>query len=162
MTSTWSSKRLAPTSPIGDATVPLVVRQWVGSSPPALRAPVAGTLPDRTGRGQDVSLGPDPLRPPQPRPGRPGRDAGGLDIVELPRVFPPPRSPGLGGLCLAKHHTGSTRAELVPILGLSRPESVPNLSARFVALLQTESNARRDLVALKLALGLSGENSKSV
>src|SRR3954469_16051128 len=29
---------------------------------------------------------------------------------------------------LAKHHTESTRAELVPILGLSRPESVPNLS----------------------------------
>src|SRR5271165_4549196 len=63
---------------------------------------------------------------------------------------------------LAKHHTESTRAELVPILGLFRPESVPNLSARFAALLQTQSNARRDLVALELALGLSGENSKSV
>ncbi|MGO9815862.1 MAG: transposase [Isosphaeraceae bacterium] len=37
-------------------------------------------------------------RPSQPRPGRPVRDAGGLDMVELPRVFPPPRSPGLGGL----------------------------------------------------------------
>ena len=34
----------------------------------------------------------------QPRPGRPVRDAGGLDMVELPRLFPPPRSPGLGGL----------------------------------------------------------------
>jgi hypothetical protein len=62
---------------------------------------------------------------------------------------------------LAKHRTESTRAELVPILGLSRPESVPDLSARFAALLQTQSNARRDLVALELALGLSGENSKS-
>ena len=62
---------------------------------------------------------------------------------------------------LAKHHTESTCAELVPILGLSRPEGVPNLSARFAALLQTQSNARRDLVALELALGLSGENSKS-
>src|SRR5271165_5802930 len=47
-------------------------------------------------------------------------------------------------------------------LGLSRPESVPNLSARFAALLQSESNARRDLMALERALGLSGENSKSV
>ena len=31
--------------------------------------------------------GSDPLRPSQPRPGRPVRDAGGLDPVELPRVF---------------------------------------------------------------------------
>src|SRR5208337_2428125 len=82
----------------GHATVPLVVRQWVGSSPPPLRAPLPGPLPDRAGRGRDVSLGPDTLRPSQPRPGRPGRDAGGLDLVELPRLFPPPRSPGLGGL----------------------------------------------------------------
>src|SRR5208337_1824497 len=82
----------------GHATVPLVVRQWVGSSPPPLRAPLPGPLPDRAGRGRDVSLGPDPLRPSQPRPGRPVRDAGGLDMVELPWLFPPPRSPGLGGL----------------------------------------------------------------
>src|SRR5271166_6652114 len=82
----------------GHATVPLVVRQWVGSSPPPLRAPLPGPLPDRTGRGRDVSLGPDPLRPSQPRPSRLVRDAGGLDMVELPRLFPPPRSPGLGGL----------------------------------------------------------------
>src|SRR5271166_210456 len=82
----------------GNATVPLVVRQWVGSSPPPLRAPLPGPLPDRAGRGRDVSLGPDPLRPSQPRPGRPVRNAGGLDLVELPRLFPPPRSPGLGGL----------------------------------------------------------------
>src|SRR5271166_3824144 len=82
----------------GHATVPLVVRQWVGSSPPPLRAPLPGPLPDRAGRGRDVSLGPDPLRPSQPRPGRPVRNAGGLDMVELPRLFPPSRSPGLGGL----------------------------------------------------------------
>ena len=73
------------------------------------------------------------------------------------------RSPARAALAyLAKHHTEATRAELVPILGLSRPESVPNLSARFAALLQSESNARRDLMALERALGLSGENSKSV
>ena len=66
------------------------------------------------------------------------------------------RSPARAALAyLAKHHTESTRAELVPILGLSLPESVPNLSARFAALLQSESNARRDLLALELALGLS-------
>ena len=61
-----------------------------------------------------------------------------------------------------KHDTAATRAELVPILGLSRPKSVPSLSARFTALLQTESNARQDLMALERALGLSGENSNSV
>ena len=73
------------------------------------------------------------------------------------------RSPARAALAyLAKHHTEATRAELVPILGLSRPESVPNLSARFAALLQSESNARQDLMTLELALGLSGENSKSV
>ena len=61
------------------------------------------------------------------------------------------RSPARAALAyLAKHHTEATRAELVPILGLSRPESVPNLSARFAALLQSESNARRDLLALEL------------
>ena len=68
------------------------------------------------------------------------------------------RSPARAALAyLAKHHNESTRAELVPILGLSRPESVPNLSARFAALLQTQSNARRYLMALELALGLSGK-----
>jgi REP element-mobilizing transposase RayT len=73
------------------------------------------------------------------------------------------RSPARAALAyLAKHHTEATRAELVPILGLSRPESVPNLSARFAALLQSESNARRDLMAWERALALSGENSKSV
>ena len=73
------------------------------------------------------------------------------------------RSPARAALAyLAKHHTESTRAELVPILGLSRPESVPNLSARFAALLQSESNARRDLMALERALGLSGENSMEI
>ena len=71
------------------------------------------------------------------------------------------RSPARAALAyLAKHHTEATRAAR-PILGLSRPESVPN-PARFAALLQSESNTRRDLLALERALGLSGENSKSV
>ena len=55
------------------------------------------------------------------------------------------RSPACAALAyLAKSTTTeATRAELVPILGLSRPESVRDLSARFAALLQSESNARR-------------------
>ncbi len=85
----------------------------------------------------------------QPVRGRPGPTRGAW----LPLAGP--RRPAY----LAKHHTESSRAELVPILGLSRPESVPNLSTRFAALLQAQSNARRDLVALEVALGLGGENS---
>ena len=50
----------------------------------------------------------------------------------------------------------------MPILGLSRPESVPNLSARFASLLETEPTARRDLKALETSLGLCKVNSKSV
>ena len=62
---------------------------------------------------------------------------------------------------LAKHHTECTRAALVPILGLSRPERVPNLSARFAALLATDAIARRDLTILETALGLRQETSQS-
>jgi hypothetical protein len=47
-------------------------------------------------------------------------------------------------------------------LGLSQPESVPNLSARFAALLATDATARRDLTTLETALGLREQTSKSV
>jgi hypothetical protein len=60
---------------------------------------------------------------------------------------------------LAKHHTECTRADLVPILGLSRPESVPNLSARFASLLATDVNAERDLGAVEIPLRAREENS---
>ena len=63
---------------------------------------------------------------------------------------------------LAKHHTECTRADLVPILGLSRPESVPNLSARFATLLATDTHAKNELSALEVLLGLREVNSKSV
>lgn len=73
------------------------------------------------------------------------------------------RSPARAALAyLAKHHTECTRAELVPILGLSRPQSVPNLSARFASLLATGPTDRRDLTALEITLGLREVNSKSV
>ena len=63
---------------------------------------------------------------------------------------------------LAKHHTEATRAELVPILGLSRPESVPN--RRRDSPLCSRANRTRGETSWhwKCALGLSGENSKSV
>jgi len=73
------------------------------------------------------------------------------------------RSPARAALAyLAKQHTECTRAEIVPILGLSRPESVPNLSARFAALLRSDKGARQDLKTLELDLGVNKVNSKSV
>jgi hypothetical protein len=69
-----------------------------------------------------------------------------------------PRRPGLPG----KLYSECTRAELVSILGLSRPESVPNLSARFHSLLESEPTANCDLKALEISLGLRDPNSKSV
>ncbi len=63
---------------------------------------------------------------------------------------------------LAKHHIECTRADLVPILGLSRPESVPNLSARFATLLATDTHAKNELSALDVLLGLREVNSNSV
>ena len=118
---------------------------------------------------------PAPRRSGPPRPARERRLLRGLDLARVIEAVCSrygvdrgqlaavgSRSPARAALAyLAKHHTEASR-ELVPILGLSRPESVPNLSARFAALLQSESNARRDLLALERALGLSGENSKSV
>jgi len=61
---------------------------------------------------------------------------------------------------LGKHHTECTRADLVPILGLSRPESVPNLSARFTTLIATDPRAKNKLLALELLLGLREVNYK--
>jgi hypothetical protein len=63
---------------------------------------------------------------------------------------------------LAKHHTECTRADLVPILRLSRPESVPNLSARFATLLATDTHAKNELSALEVLLSIREVNSKSV
>ena len=73
------------------------------------------------------------------------------------------RSPARAALAyLAKHHSECTRTDLVPILGLSRPESVPNLSARFATLLSTDANTKNKLSALEISLGLRQVNSKSV
>ena len=51
-------------------------------------------------------------------------------------------------------HIAALIADLVPILGLSRPESVPNLSARFATLLSTDANAKKKPSALEVSLGL--------
>jgi len=60
---------------------------------------------------------------------------------------------------LARRHTEASLAELAPRLGVlasrrgvSRPESVPNLTRRFTELLRSEVRVRRDLARLEESL----------
>ena len=69
----------------------------------------------------------------------------------------PPRKPKPGALrlaFLAREYTQATLAELVPVLGLSRPESVPNLTKRFSTWLAGPTDARENLKKLRRQLGL--------
>jgi putative transposase len=53
---------------------------------------------------------------------------------------------------LARRHTAATNGELTEILGVSRAESVPNLTRRFEALLAGNSKVRKQLQRLEDAL----------
>ncbi len=53
---------------------------------------------------------------------------------------------------VARARTAATNAELALILGLSRPESVPNLTRQFRAGLTTDGRVRGDLRSLERAL----------
>jgi hypothetical protein len=55
---------------------------------------------------------------------------------------------------LARHYTMSTNAALVPVLGLSRPESVPNLTRRFNTWLEADPCVREQLTRMLDALGV--------
>ena len=55
---------------------------------------------------------------------------------------------------LAREYTQATLAELVPVLGLSRPESVPNLTKRFSTWLAGPTDARENRKKLRRQLGL--------
>jgi len=57
---------------------------------------------------------------------------------------------------LARSRTAATNAELVAVLGLSRAESVPNLTRRFAAWLTTDARARELLRGLEEQLDESG------
>ena len=75
----------------------------------------------------------------------------------------PPWEPDPGSRCtafLARKHSEVTLAALAPILGVSRPESVPNLTKRFSHWLEDRADARRDLIAIESDLGLRGEITK--
>ena len=56
---------------------------------------------------------------------------------------------------LARRRTAATNAELAAVLGVSRTESVPNLTRRFAAWLETEPRIRAQLRALEKELDKS-------
>jgi putative transposase len=58
---------------------------------------------------------------------------------------------------LARQYTEATHRELVPVLGVSRPESVPNLTRRFTAWLRTDAAVREQLRRMEQALGVQAE-----
>ena len=75
-----------------------------------------------------------------------------LDRSELARRGS--RSPARAALAfLAREYTEATLADLVPVLGVSRPQSVPNLTRRFSTWLESQNETRRDLKKLKAQLG---------
>lgn len=77
----------------------------------------------------------------------------GVDRSELARRGS--RSPARAALAfLARKYTEATLADLVPVLGVSRPQSVPNLTRRFSTWLENQNDARRDLKRLQAQLGL--------
>jgi hypothetical protein len=53
---------------------------------------------------------------------------------------------------LARNHTMATNAQLAAVLGLSRAESVPNLTRRFGDWLATDAKTRKKLGVLEEAL----------
>jgi hypothetical protein len=57
---------------------------------------------------------------------------------------------------LARTRTAATNAELAALLGVSRAESVPNLTRRFAARLATDARVRQQLKALEVELDESG------
>ncbi len=77
----------------------------------------------------------------------------GVDRSELARRGR--RSPARAALAfLAREYTEATLADLVPVLGVSRPESVPNLTKGFSIWLESQNDTRRDLKRLQVQLGL--------
>jgi REP element-mobilizing transposase RayT len=79
----------------------------------------------------------------------------GIDRAELSRRGT--RHPARAALAyVARRRTVATNAELARVLGLSRPESVPNLTRRFAAWLATSREVRKQLRCLEEQMDRSG------
>jgi len=62
---------------------------------------------------------------------------------------------------LARRYTAITNAGLVPVLGVSRVESVPNLTRRFVSWLEGDPAVREQLRQMEQALGVPSRGEKT-
>jgi len=83
----------------------------------------------------------------------------GVDQAELKRRGS--RHPARAALVyLARHYTSSTNAELVPVLGVSRPESIPNLTRRFQQRFQSNTEVSGQLRQIEQMLGVPSKNGK--
>ena len=75
----------------------------------------------------------------------------GVETAELSRRGS--RHPARAALAyLARRRTTATNAELMAELGLSRPESVPNLTRRFAGLLAADAGTRQRYAAMEQGL----------
>jgi REP element-mobilizing transposase RayT len=84
----------------------------------------------------------------------------GVDASEFARRGS--RHPARAALAyLARRYTMSTNAALVPLLGVSRPESVPNLTRRFLISLDTDPRVREQLGQTLVALGVPPSPEKT-
>jgi hypothetical protein len=83
----------------------------------------------------------------------------GVDPAELKR--PGSRHPARAALVyLARQYTVSTNAELVPVLGVSRPESIPNFTRRFQQRFQSNTEVSGQLRQLEQILGIPAKGGK--
>jgi hypothetical protein len=63
---------------------------------------------------------------------------------------------------LARSRTAATHAERAAVLGVSRAESVPNLTRRFAAWLATDARVREQLRCLEEELDESGPSANNL
>jgi hypothetical protein len=62
---------------------------------------------------------------------------------------------------VARHHTAATNADLTELLGVSRAESVPNLTRRYDAWLTSDAAVRRQLRRLEERLTAEPRDGKT-
>jgi REP element-mobilizing transposase RayT len=85
----------------------------------------------------------------------------GVEASELSRRGS--RHPARAALAyLARRYTSATNGALVPVLGVSRAESVPNLTRRFATWLQVDASAREHLGRMEQMLNVLGPGEKTI
>jgi hypothetical protein len=138
--------------------------QCLVAASPLFGACIPRPVSNRTGGRRDVPLDGDPVRAPEPAPKPIGGASSGVGLLKLSRLWPSGPAPGLGGLRRGAGGVGRlvwrvrsggglpTLSELATMLGLSRAESVPNLTRRFGAWLAIDAKIRKQLEDLEKEL----------